>query len=785
VASAYRAQIETLIGALRVVPPDRHCWFGEWSRKRPYNAATRIDAETRRRFLIAQIQSRLYRQFYLPGEATPESHSAEYLPAPDESPFARSLSEANHGTGSWQSGWTVVEQVEGGVWAQRDGLTVWFGPGEYRSAAGSPPSPHSSVSVLLPKESPARSPGFYLARSDEPFQPTSDDVLVRLYWHLSAVGARTLIASVTSRLNAERVPFNVKVLNDPSAYQRNDAGVLYITRRDLIRASHLLTRVYQDVRHTLQPGVPALTKQLSGGLGLAEDPRNGESFGTHRCRLLAEALVEAAEQQIADPDDLLGAVENRFRRAGIDLARPYLNPDSTDDYDELLGLTPPPFLVTVPSGSSDGNVAVAGDVAQPEQYRAMAAEIGNRLVQDAIWHDGRCTWLGKLAAQSAGRDAGRVVTFGAIGPDVYAGTSGIALFLAQLYAETGVESFRATALAAMKQAIRTIDRIDEPGSLGFYTGWPGVAATAANVGGLLGDHELAKEIPARFAGRLADVARHSVPDLLSGTAGAVVALLALSRMLEDEQLLISAVSYGDRLLATAKRHGRAICWPVNTFLGRRALTGLAHGAAGIGVALFDLFLATHDERFRHAAEAAFAFERRNFSSALQNWVDLRFPVEGSRFGPAAVAASVWCHGSGGIAISRLTAWNVLGDRAYLDEAQTAIRATSRWTEQHLDTFERHWSLCHGLPGNAAILWWAARSLPEQKASLTRLALRVANAGLAMVVTAGDPAALCDTDEPGLMLGLAGIGHFYLALANPAIPSVLVPGEVESALLPGG
>jgi len=255
-------------------------------------------------------------------------------------------------------------------------------------------------------------------------------------------------------------------------------------------------------------------------------------------------------------------------------------------------------------------------------------------------------------------------------------------------------------------------------------------------------------------------------------------------MLEDEQLLTSAVSCGDQLLATAKRHGRAICWPVNTFSGRRALTGLAHGAAGIGFALLDLFLATRDDRFRHAAEAAFAFERRNFSPALQNWVDLRFPVEGSRFGPAAVAASVWCHGSGGIAISRLTAWNVLGDDAYLDEARTAIQATSRWTEQHRDSSVGHWSLCHGLSGNAAILWWAARSLPDQSASLTRLVLRVANAGLATVATIGDPAALGDTDEPGLMLGLAGIGHFYLALANPTIPSVLVPGEAVTARPPG-
>ena len=769
-ASIYRAQIETLIGALRVVPPDRYRWFGERSHKLPHAMAMRIDEETRRRVLVTQVQSRLYRQFYLPGTAVPASHSSASVPVPEESLFARALVDANQGTGNWQSGWAVIEQSKDGVWARRAGLSAWFGPDAYRNEAGSPLAPHGSVAVRMPKDLPAQSPGFYLAQSDAPLYLSADDVLVRLYWHLCADGAPSFMASVTSRLNAEGVPFNVKVLNDPGAYHRNDAGVVYLTRQDLRRAAHLLMRVYEDVRHTLQPGVPALTKPLAGGLSLAEDPRNGESFGMHRCRSLAEAVVEAAEQQITDPNDLLDAIENRLRRAGIDPSRPYLNPNSIDDYDELLGPLPSTFAATRPERSSND------DGAQPEKYLKLAEEIGTRLVQNAIWYDDRCTWLGNVEARSAGRSAGHVETFGAIGPDLYAGTSGIALFLAHLFAETGIEAYRITAQGAMTQAIRTIDRLTEPGSLGFYTGVPGIAVTAATVGVLLGDHELAALIPTRLAGSLSTVTHTSVPDLLSGTAGAVVALLALSRMLENEQLLTIAIRYGDRLLATAKRRGKALCWPVNSPSGRRGLTGLAHGSSGIGFALLELFVATQDERFRLAAEAAFAFERRSFSPALENWVDLRYPSEGSPFGPAAVAASVWCHGSGGIAISRLAAWNVLGDPAYLTEARVAIEATRRWTELHLDAFARNWSLCHGLAGNAVILWRAARWLPDESASLQRLALRVANAGLATVAAAGDLTALCATDEPGLLLGLPGTGHFYLSLANSAIPSVLVPGD---------
>ncbi|HEX7104070.1 MAG TPA: lanthionine synthetase LanC family protein [Nitrolancea sp.] len=771
VPDAYRAQLETLIGALRVGLPDRHRWFGEWSRSAPKDVAPRIDPETRRRLLIAHVQSRLYRQFYLTGGATPDPHAATPLPAPNENPFVHSFAEANRGTGTWQSGWVVVERSEAGVWAERDGLTVWLEPGEYRNAMGLPATANGAISVLLPKDLPSRSPGFYLAQSDEPFQPSPGDVLVRLYWHLAAAGARLLIASATSRLNAERVPFNVKVLNDPSAYHRYDAGVLYITRQDLIRTSHLLAKVYEDVHHALQPGVPALTKPLAAGLGLAEDPGTGESFGLHRCRLLAEALVEAAEQQIVNPPDLLDAVEDHLRHAGIDPAHPYLRTNSVDDYDELLNLEPLPIVVTA------HDQLPIDEVDCSESFRAVAQKIGDRLVREAIWHDDRCTWLGSLEAQPAGRGA----TFGAIGPDVYDGTSGIALFLAQLYAETGIGSYRTAALGAMRQGVRLVDQIDAPRSLGFHTGWPGIAATAAQVGILLDDRELTEEIPVRLTGRLVNVTQHRVPDLLAGTAGTVVALLALWRTLGDERLLARAVSAGDQLLVTARRQGTALCWPVNSRSGRRALTGLAHGAAGISFALLDLFRATRDERFRHAAEAALSFERRNFNPALQNWLDLRFPVEGSRLGPAAIASSVWCHGSGGIAISRLTAWDVLGEPVYRAEARTALRATSGWTEQQLERSERNWSLCHGLAGNATILWWAAPRLSDQAATLKRLALRVSAAGLATVEKTGEPSALDATDEPGLMLGLAGIGHFYLVLSNPAIPSVLVPGASSPQL----
>ena len=50
-------------------------------------------------------------------------------------------------------------------------------------------------------------------------------------------------------------------------------------------------------------------------------------------------------------------------------------------------------------------------------------------------------------------------TVTALGPELYDGTSGVALFLAQLFARTGNLEFRHTALGAITRALRQLDRL--------------------------------------------------------------------------------------------------------------------------------------------------------------------------------------------------------------------------------------------------------------------------------------------------------------------------------------
>ena len=95
----------------------------------------------------------------------------------------------------------------------------------------------------------------------------------------------------------------------------------------------IVAATYPAIGGHLKPAIPALTKPLAEGLGLAEDPRPaGDSFGMHRCRLLAEAVVRAHERRPGPAQARLEDVEARFGAEGISLDRPYLNPGSADDY---------------------------------------------------------------------------------------------------------------------------------------------------------------------------------------------------------------------------------------------------------------------------------------------------------------------------------------------------------------------------------------------------------------------------------------------------------------------
>ena len=258
-----------------------------------------------------------------------------------------------------------------------------------------------------------------------------------------------------------------------------------------------------------------------------------------------------------------------------------------------------------------------------------------------------------------------------------------------------------------------------------------------------------------------------------GSAGTILALLALAELYDDPALFEDAREIGDELIDRARvtEHGWSWADPLRRRRGH--LCGLSHGSAGIGWALLELFATTGDARFRTAAEGAFASERSWFDAHSGAGPDLRAGVR--RRGAArrfpSPAAGTWCHGGAGIALTRLRASAVLGPAIYQDEAELALEATRRELLRAELQERDDLTLCHGAAGAADALLCGEAALAEGRP--VAVALGVAAIERYGAVPGEWPCGAAGGTNPSLFRGLGGIAWWLLRLHDPAIPSPLM------------
>jgi class II lanthipeptide synthase len=400
-------------------------------------------------------------------------------------------------------------------------------------------------------------------------------------------------------------------------------------------------------------------------------------------------------------------------------------------------------------------------------YLDAALRLGHEIAAAAIWSGDRCSWVGAVPDEGP---QGIAMTYTSFGPDFYGGTAGVGLVLAELFdaCEEAEPELRRTALGALEQALGHAGELAGSTRLGAYGGQLGTALCAARAGALLGEESLA----ARAGEVVAALDYEDEPlenDVIGGRAGGILVLLALRELGVPEATLERSVALGRDLLAAADRDGPGWSWPSPAFPEQRHLTGLSHGAGGIGTALLELHGASGEPEFRTAAEAAFGYERSLFDPQRRNWPDLREHALRGWSGGALPCTTLWCHGAPGIALSRLRA-RELGDRdGCEEEARLALETTAAWVGPQVES--GNYSLCHGIAGNSEILTEGSALLPEGPS----LARRVADEGVERYLEADLPWPLgvYDGQSDSLMVGRAGTAYFYLRLHDSARPSVLL------------
>jgi len=412
-------------------------------------------------------------------------------------------------------------------------------------------------------------------------------------------------------------------------------------------------------------------------------------------------------------------------------------------------------------------------------YLEAADKLGARLCRDALWSSELCNWLGNFMEFV---DPEWQVVNHLLGPDLYSGTAGVAVFLARLFAYTGNELFRKTAYGAIRLSLSQIDKFDPAQQFGLYSGLTGVAYALTEMGALLDDESLVTQ-GLDFLAEIVDIDPSPTQgwDIVSGSAGVIPVLLRFHACYGEAFLLDAALRHGDLLLHAAHQSAGQSedgwSWKTIPDSDTQNLTGFSHGTAGIAWALAELYGKSGEDRFLQAARKAISYERRWYDSLQKNWPDFRLPAENGTH----LCASAWCHGAPGIGLSRLRISRLLNDSDCLAEAQIAIYTTTQGLRdalnQRTSTVAGNYSLCHGHFGNGELLI-EARDLPGSPSDMAALH-RLAGFALKTHHESDAPwpcGVLNGGETPNLMLGLAGIGYFFLRLHDP--------DNTESVLLIG-
>jgi type 2 lantibiotic biosynthesis protein LanM len=460
--------------------------------------------------------------------------------------------------------------------------------------------------------------------------------------------------------------------------------------------------------------------------------------------------------------------------SGLDLARHRLQSFSEEDMARQTWIVRSSLLTITPTGARGHAPGVR--TAMPERPQPLslpnqsdllelAQAVGDRLAALALHGENDAAWLGLTL-----RDENHW-SFAPAELDLYDGLPGIILFLAHLGAVTGEARYTALAQAALNTVRAQIARSGAALAIGAFAGYGGLLYLFARLSVLWEQPQLLQEVEMLLERLPSRIEADTQFDIISGSAGCLVALLSFADRTHSERAMELARLCGQHLVQHARPQAEGVGWV--TLPGSPPLTGFSHGVAGIAHALLELWARTGDEVFRTTACAGLTYERSLFSTQAGNWPDLRCFETDPKAAPdkEPQCAVAWCHGAPGIGLARLCALRHLNDPLLLEEIEAAVKAT---LERGLDSGH---SLCHGGMGNLELVWMAQRRLPER---FGQLPVGMAVAG--MVESIRQNGWLCgnplNVESPGLMTGIAGIGYGLLHLAVPEqVPSVLT---LESA-----
>jgi hypothetical protein len=192
------------------------------------------------------------------------------------------------------------------------------------------------VSVLLPNHYIKNE--FYVSFNDtsDEFDHVQEESFARnsvyIYLNFRSSAAVDALGFFSRNLNKEKVLHSFQVLHNPLNYNRHYVAILRFDRSAYDITGFHIHNFYLEHSCLFENTVPILTKTIMPGVAISERPKEENSFGLNRCRILANAIADEFEHGNGTIESKMKFMIENLEKSQIDINKPYLNPGSGDSY---------------------------------------------------------------------------------------------------------------------------------------------------------------------------------------------------------------------------------------------------------------------------------------------------------------------------------------------------------------------------------------------------------------------------------------------------------------------
>jgi type 2 lantibiotic biosynthesis protein LanM len=244
-------------------------------------------------------------------------------------------------------------------------------------------------------------------------------------------------------------------------------------------------------------------------------------------------------------------------------------------------------------------------------------------------------------------------------------------------------------------------------------------------------------------------------DLLDGVSGMILALIYLYNFNKDKNIRSLAIKCGEYLIKQPRiKYNYFSSWKGKKINTKLPLTGISHGASGFALALIKLSKISNNKKFYKYGVDCIKYENSVYSIKKKNWPDFR-NVKGKW-------PCQWCHGAVGVGLSRL---DLLNNNINLrvDLKKAINSAIVNWPNSK-DT------ICCGTMGSIIFMNRISNIYNNKK--FKNLSIEWISSVINLAEKTGDYRLGANYKfNPGLFLGLSGVGYTILRMLNNKLPKI--------------